>query len=386
MDNMQITPNSMAEQFVRLYGREPEYIWRAPGRVNLIGDHTDYQGGLALPIALPYATWVASRTRSDQDIHVATDYHQEQLVLPYAKRRALMASATTLSGLTGFLSATWEITQCEVGADLWIATDVPVASGLSSSAALSLALLATAYSLNHQDFEPMAIIRQAQEVENVYLGVSSGILDPMAIVLAREYSAILVNAARETGTPVPFDYASAQQRLWIVDTHTPRTLAGSGYQQRVHETNQARNQLGVAFLSDASWEQVQTLKDPILRARSRHVIRENQRVQDVIAAAAAGEWQRVKALFWQSHASLSQDFGVSTPVLDATVTWLQEREIGARVTGAGFGGSVIALGEAQREDEVRALLTHRYQASGWALPSVMAVPHPTGGLAQVGAL
>ncbi len=375
-----VTAEQMAEQFFQLYGEAPESVWVAPGRVNLIGDHTDYQGGYALPIALPYATWVAARRREDSMVHVATDYRQEHWSLTAQRRQDMIRGPRPLAGLAAFIAAVWEILAVSRGADLWLATEIPVASGLSSSAALSLGLLAAARDWQGAPASSSDLIHQAMQVENDYLGVDSGILDPMAIVLAQQDYALWIDAGKEDARPVAFDYAHDGQCLWVIDTHSPRTLASSGYQERVHETAEACRRLEVCCLSQASLEEVEKIPDPVLRSRSRHVVTENGRVLETVEAAAQKHWDRVKQLFWESHQSLRDDYGVSTPVLDATVARLKELGVGARLTGAGFGGSVIALGAwgdgAVIERELRAL----YSEQGWDPPGIMPVDHPARGL------
>ncbi len=371
------------EQFTDRFHRPPETIWKAPGRVNVIGDHTDYQGGFALPIAVPYATWVAAARREDGIVQAVSTYQNEQVIMTATQRRRIIEGARPLGGLAGFLAAIWDLLAVSEGADLWISTTLPVASGLSSSAALSLGLLATVRSWQDPESSAYALVALAQQVENHYLGVQSGILDPLAIALAQEGAALWINAAKAEAHPVAFDYARANQCLWVVDTQSPRTLAGSGYQQRVRETQAACAELGVGILSEATLEDVERLADPTLRARSRHVLTENLRVLDTIEAAAQGRWDRVHALFWESHASLSRDYAVSTPRLDATVACLRTLHMGARLTGAGFGGSVIALGPVEQAREMEGALAQLYRQEGWEPPTVLPVPKPVRGLERV---
>jgi galactokinase len=379
-----ITAEAVARQFQERYGVLPEMMWRAPGRVNLMGDHTDYQGGFALPIAVPYATWIASRARPEGNtVRVATDYHQEYVTLSARARRLALQDSRPLSGIAGFITAVWDILHLSGGADLLLATDLPVASGLSSSAALSLGLLATAGSLARTPLSLPALISAARTVENRYLGVDSGILDPLAIALAEEGQALWVDAAAENGRPVAFAYSQAGQCLWIIDTHSPRTLAGSGYQDRVRETAAAAAALRVPTLREATAVMAATLHDPILRRRALHVVTENERVKDTVMAAGQGNWDRVKALFWDSHESLSRDYAVSTSQLDETVALLKSCGIGARLTGAGFGGSVIALGVKNQEEFLTDALQSLYRSAGWPVPNVMSVRQPAGGLNRI---
>ena len=372
------------EPFTNRFHRPSETVWKAPGRVNVIGDHTDYQGGFALAIAVPYSTWIAAARREDGIVRAVSDYENTQIVMTASQREQMIEGPRPLSGLAGFLTAIWDLMEVSDGADLWIGTTLPVASGLSSSAALCLGLLATVSHWQAPSVSAYSLATLAQQVENRYLGVQTGILDPLAIALAQDGSALWVNAAQTEGHSVAFDYARGDQRLWIVDTQSPRILAGGGYQQRVRETQAACAELGVDMLSEAALEDVERLADPILRSRSYHVLTENQRVLDTIEAASQGHWDRVRTLFWESHASLSRDYAVSTPRLDATVACLQTLHIGARLTGAGFGGAVIALGPADQTEEMEDALGRLYRQEGWGTPAFLPVPMPVRGLERVG--
>ncbi len=383
MNNLHLSAQVVARHFEERYRIPPDVIWESPGRVNLMGDHTDYQGGFALPIAVPYATWIAAARTDGTTVRVATDYHDESVTLSETFRAAAVQSSGNLSGVGGFVTAVWDILGNPEGADLLLLTDLPVASGLSSSAALSVGLIAAVSSLAGEALPPASLIRMARRVENRYLGVDSGILDPMAIVLAEEGQALWVDAAREEGKTVPFAYAQAGACLWIIDTRAPRTLAGSGYQDRVRECAEAAEVLGVPWLKDADETMVARLPEGVLRRRARHVVSENARVRETVAAAAQGDWPRVSQLFWDSHESLATDFMVSTAQLDDTVRVLRGLGIGARLTGAGFGGSVIALGPSEQDGEVRTALQRLYQAKGWPAPGVMPVKRPARGLCQV---
>lgn len=374
---------TVSERFVAQFGYGPDSVWKSPGRVNIIGDHTDYQGGYALPIAIPYATYVAARLRRDGVIDVASDYQHQHTILTPFERRNLLRSQTPLSGLEGFVTAVWDLTEAQEGADILIVTTLPIASGLSSSTALSLGLLATAQSLAGREAETSSLISDAQEIENRYLGVSSGILDPMAIVMTQAGTALWINAGNRTSQRVPFDYAQDGYALWIVDTKTPRTLAESGYDQRVRETQMVCRALGIRNLSEADWGSLEHLQDPVLQARGRHVLSENERVVRTVHSAGMRRWSEVKQLLLESHRSLAHDFAVSTHQLDTTVKVIASVDMGARLTGAGFGGSVIAFGESQQEGDLVGEVTRLYAREGWEQPSFLSVPSPVQGLERL---
>ncbi|WP_053958942.1 galactokinase [Sulfobacillus thermosulfidooxidans] len=380
---MPVREKTFVNHFAQLFGESPQSVWESPGRVNLIGDHTDYQGGFALPIAVPYSTWIAARLRPDEEIHVYSDYLHDQRVDLSLNAVSQLAKNKPLSGLLGFVVGVWDLLGVNTGANILLMSTLPVASGLSSSASLSLALLAALSDLTEHPYDAKTLIRLARQVENVYLGVESGILDPLAIVRGQRDCAIFVDALAEEGQPVAFHYAQAGKLLFIIDTRTPRTLAGSGYHERVKETQRAQDILGIPCLRFASAHDIDQLTDPVLQARTRHIVRENQRVQSTIAAAERGDWNQVNQLLWDSHQSLSRDFMVSTPVLDETVAWLQDMGVGARMTGAGFGGSVVALGDSDQYTAIESVLTRRYREQRWTLPRVLTVPRPADGLHKV---
>lgn len=380
---MTIRADIVRAHFHDHFGEWPVAVFRAPGRVTLIGDHTDYQGGLALAMALPMATWVAAGPRPAQTVQAGSDYKGAWFDGTVADLREL-AQARPVLGWAGLLAAVWSVLPAAAGANLWVESDLPVGAGLSSSAAIALGLLGALTVLSSQPITLPPLIRLAQRVENEYLGVPSGLLDQLSIAMAQPRSALLIDAAAQSARPVAFPYPDAGYRVWIVDTKSPRTLQAAGYRQRVQEAAAAAAALSLPRLATASERDLARIQDPLLMRRARHIVTESARVRAAVDAAAHGRWAHVMALFNDSHASLAEDYEVSTPRLDQTVARLRQLGIGARVTGAGFGGSIVAMGPAAQEPELLASLTALYEQEGWPPPATRPILYPNGGLMQVG--
>ncbi|MBW3667761.1 MAG: galactokinase [Actinobacteria bacterium] len=304
---------------------------RAPGRVNLIGDHTDYTGGLVLPMAIDLATTVEGEPGGDTVVLSSADEGSEAVVPldvadppsvspPWARYVAgVVAVMRPAGGLRGSVSTT-----------------LPLGAGLSSSAALEVAVaLALGF-----DGTPLALAHLCQSAEQVASGVPCGIMDQLASAAGVEGHALLIDCTSLDVTPVRMPDAVD---VWVVHSGVPRGLAGSAYADRRAECDEAAARIGplrAATVADAS-----SLSDPLLRRRARHVVTENERVGAFADALTAGDIDELGPLMTASHASLRDDFEVSIPVLDELVDRLAATPgvIGARLTGAGFGGCVVAL-------------------------------------------
>ena len=228
------------------------------------------------------------------------------------------------------------------------------------------------------------LTRLAQRVENEYRGVPSGPLDPLSIAMAEPRSALLMDAAARSARPVAFSYSDAGYRVWIVDTKSPRTLQAAGFRQRFQEAAAASPDLSLTGLGIASVGERLRLTDPLLLRRAWHIATESTRVQAAVDAAAHGRWPHVMALLNDSHASLGDNYEVSTPRLDQTAAQIRQLGMAARVTGAGFGGSLVAMGPTAQEPELLASLRALCQQEGWPPPATYPILFPSGGLMRVG--
>jgi galactokinase len=346
--------NALAQAFKERYKRAPELFCSAPGRVNLIGEHTDYNAGLALPMALKERTRVAAAKRDDRVIRVYSaalkkersfslddNFTRRGKWLDYVEgvARALLAEGVPVRG-----------------ADLYIASDVPPGAGLSSSAALELSLGLAFSSLAGQPLAPRALAFAGQKAENEYAGANTGIMDQLVCALARAGHALLIDCRSLQTTEVKLP--AVPVAFLVFDTHVRHALAasGEGYNRRREECEQALRLLQqagwpVSSLSDVSvtrLEEAQRLLPEPLDRRLRHVVRENARTRAAVDALAGAHVAAFGRLMSGSHASLRDDYQVSCPELDHLVELaLRERGVlGARMTGGGFGGSALVLAQA----------------------------------------
>ncbi|MBZ9712070.1 galactokinase [Deinococcus multiflagellatus] len=318
--------------FEATFGQPPELSAQAPGRVNLLGEHTDYQGGFVLPTAIPQVTTVTVGRNGTAEHHVyAADLDQhatfpvgENAQAPFAR---YVAGALALGGATG-------------GLNVHVTSNVPMGAGLSSSAALEVAVLRALRLLGDLTADDERIALIAQRVEHDYVGVQCGIMDQMASSVADEHTLLLLDTRSLERRTLPLP---AGTQVLVLDSGVPRQLAESGYNERRAQVEEAARLLGVPQLRDVTdVAALDALPSP-LRERARHVVTENARV---LAAVEDGvDEVRFGTLMNASHASLRDDYAVSHPRVDELVAALQghPRVYGARMTGAGFGGAVVAL-------------------------------------------
>lgn len=303
----------------------------APGRVNLIGDHTDYMGGLAMPMAIQLVT-VISGTRTVGGIRLTSDGADG--VVEFELPVTDPASVTPAWGR--YVAAVANILATTTGIDGEVTSTIPLGSGLSSSAALEVA---AALALGDSG-PPIELSQRTQAAEVLATGVPCGIMDQLAITSGQSGSALLMNFATLEVTPVRIP---EKMSFWVLHSGQERTLVGSAYAERRAQCETAEALIGP--LRDATTEDLDSIADPTVRARARHVRTECQRVLDFADAVGAKDPVRAGELMVQSHRSLRDDFGVSTEALDSLVAKLCATPgvHGARLTGAGFGGCVVAL-------------------------------------------
>ena len=345
-------------RFENIYHAAPEAEASAPGRVNLLGEHTDYNDGFVLPIAIPQQTRVAMRRSGAAHFSLhAADLGQTvtfTLAQPPAEHFASYVYGCLV--LAQAQAPDVQIAPLEIH----VSSDVPIGVGLSSSAALEVATLRCLRQLLALPLDDVQIAQIAQRAEIDYAGVHCGIMDQMASSLADTTRALLLDTRTLERRFIALPAGSS---VLVLDSGISRSLAGSAYNQRRTECEQAAKLLGVASLRDvAQVEQLGALPE-LLQRRARHVVTENARVLQAVGCTTAGSFGE---LMNASHASLRDDYEVSTPGLDTLVALLQAQQgvFGARLTGAGFGGACVALCRAGAEHEVAGAVLDAYRQAG----------------------
>jgi len=372
------------ELFGSRFGGAPDGVWLAPGRANLMGEHTDYNDGYVLPFALAQGVTAAAARRNDR-----------RLVL--CSRQEPGGAEIELDGLapgrvTGWAAypagVAWALESAGYrvpGACLAIDSDLPAGAGLSSSAALECAAALALTELAGLAVGRGELAAIARRAENEFVGVPSGIMDQSASLLCRSGHALLLDCRSLDSSQVPFDPPAARSRLLLINTRARHELTAGEYGRRRAECEQAARLLGVPslrYVTDVA--ETGRLPDPLLRRRARHVVTDNQRVLDAVAllrAASAGPgpedtYPGIGRLLTQAHLSLRDDFEVSWPAADAAVeAALAAGALGARMMGGGFGGSVLALVPAPACGQVREAVTGAFTRQAWAAPEFLdAVP------------
>lgn len=368
--------------FTAAHGRAPTIVAFAPGRVNLIGEHTDYNDGFALPCALSVGTVVALAPRADAVIAArAIDLGDADARFAVSTIPDRLAEGHWENHLRGIVAGLPRFGLSVAGADIAVAGNIPQGAGLSSSASLGVALgLGLAALAGEGAPDRVALARVAQWSEHHYVGCACGLMDQLASVLGDGGKALLVDCRSLTGRAVPFPAGAA---ILIVHSGVTRGLVDSAYNERRAQCARVAARLGVTALRDVDLAMLNGAKariEPVDYARALHVVTENDRTLAAVEAMAAGDLAQLGALMRQSHASLRDDFAVSVPAMDSLVDCLNAAigdAGGARMTGGGFGGCAVAVMQAERVQIVEAALAAHWLAKGIAPQMTLrAVPSP----------
>ncbi|MFC0600278.1 galactokinase [Streptomyces palmae] len=378
-------PQRTAAAFRELFGAAPEGVWAAPGRINLIGEHTDYNDGFVMPLALPHTTLAAAARRADGVLRLHSgDVPGDPVELPVAA----LDPADRL-GWAGYpAGVVWALREAGLpvaGADLHIDSTVPTGAGLSSSAALEVATATALNELYGLGLDARRVARLCQRAENRFVGVPCGIMDQTASACCTAGHALFLDTRAlsprgpeggDGGRQVPFDPAARGLRLLVVDTRVRHELADGAYAQRRAACEAGARALGVRALRDVPFVQLKSALarlagEPVVARRVRHVVTENRRVEEAVARLAAGAVEEIGPILTAGHASCRDDFEVSCPELDLVVeTALDAGALGARMTGAGFGGSAIVLVPEGRADAAAEAVREAFAAAGHHRPRI----------------
>ncbi len=368
--------------FEEVFGTTPDGSWRAPGRVNLIGEHTDYNDGLVLPIALPNQILVTASKRDDGRIAVASTGHDR--VIEFAIDELVPGSVGDWAAYPA--GAAWVLRESGYpigGANLLVDSDLPSGAGLSSSAALLCATSVALLGLRDIEFDPAEVARLAQLAENQYVGAPVGLMDQMASMCCTAGHALYFDIRAMSTDQIPFDPAADDLALLVVDVKAPHRHVDGEYAARRRSCEEAAAELGVPALRSIAYDDLddalKRLQDGVVRRRVRHVVTEIRRVEEAVELMRAGRLRDVGPLFTASHVSMRDDFEITVPELDVAVdTALEAGALGARMTGGGFDGCIIALTEASTADAVLSAIEKAFAEHGFSAPSALAAAPSAG--------
>jgi galactokinase len=375
-----------SELLATLTDREPAGVWSAPGRVNLIGEHTDYNEGYVLPFAIEHRTSAAVAPRDDDVLRVTSTFAEGAVETTLADLDDTIA-AGGLDWAAYPLGVAWALRAAAPaasarGLDIAIASDVPVGAGLSSSAAIEGAVASALNDVWAAGLDRVGLARVGRTAENDAVGAPTGIMDQMASMLGEADAATFLDC-RTLGTrSVDLGFAREGLGVLVIDTLVTHTHSSGGYRERRESCEAGARAMGVRALRDLAatdLPRAQEMLDDVTFRRVRHIVTENQRVLDTVATLEADGPRAIGGLLTASHASMRDDFGISVPELDLAVeTAIGAGALGARMTGGGFGGAAIALLERDLVAPTEAAVTEAFAAVGFRAPRVFTVQPSAG--------
>ena len=368
---------SAAAAFEARYGYAPTGVWSAPGRVNLIGEHTDYNLGFVLPFAINRRTYAAISLRQDQTVRVTSSFsdEQHQIELAEISKDAANDWAAYPFGVAWALAKLCQT--AGVGFDAYFESDVPVGSGLSSSAAIECSTSLALNELWQTNLSRPELARAGQLAENEIVGAPTGIMDQSASLLGERDHAVFLDCKSLEAQSIELGFDNAGLELLIIDTRIAHRLSDGGYATRRAACELGASQLGVASLREISADQLAKAKeimDDVTFRRVRHIVTENERVLETVEKLRTEGPNSIGALLNASHVSMRDDFEISIDELDTAVdVAIRHGAVGARMTGGGFGGAAIALAPIAKVSEITLAVLAEFELLGYGKPNIFAV-------------
>lgn len=359
--------------FKKIFGYEASGVWSAPGRANLIGEHTDYNNGFVFPFGIDRRTYVALSPRQDMLCRVASGLSEE--IYEYELSQTM---PTQLDWALYPLGVAWTMQEkAKFGFDAYFVSEVPIGAGLSSSAAIECSIGIALNEIWEAGYSKQQIALLGQKAENEVVGAPTGIMDQTASMLAKSDAAVLIDCKTLETELVPLGLSSQGLVVAVIDTRVSHRHSDGGYRSRREACEKGAKIMGVESLRELTVSDLDAAKqkmDDVTFRRCRHVITENQRVLEAVNALRAGEMDQLGQLLLQSHASMRDDFEISIDELDTAVeVAMRVGAVGSRMTGGGFGGAAIAIIDQSKLEMLSAECKREFLANGFAEPNVFAV-------------
>ncbi|QOD04517.1 galactokinase [Pseudarthrobacter sp. BIM B-2242] len=374
----------LAGRFEREFGTLPDGVWQAPGRVNLIGEHTDYNEGFVLPFAIDKTARVAVAVRTDSTVRLLSTYGDQGM---FTTDTGSLEPASAKGWTKYPLGVIWALQQRGItvpGLDLLLDSTVPLGAGLSSSHAIECAVISALNELTGAGLGPEEMVLATQQAENDFVGAPTGIMDQSASLRGSKGHAVFLDCRDQSVELVPFDAESAGLVMLVIDTKVSHSHADGGYASRRASCELGAELLGVKALRDvrvADLARAEGLLDEVTYRRVRHVVTEDERVLQTVGLLASDGPAAIGPLLDASHVSMRDDFEISCPELDLAVSTSRANgAIGARMTGGGFGGAAIALTPVAAEQQVRAAVVRAFAEAGYTAPEIFTVTPAAGAM------
>jgi galactokinase len=367
---------SASAGFAKQFGSAPEGVCSAPGRVNLIGEHTDYNEGFVLPFAINRRTFAAVSSRSDGIARVASSFTNEVVEIPLTN-----ISNSTVSGWSAYpLGVAWALVQAgakPTGFDLYVDSDVPVGAGLSSSAAIECSVAMALNDLWQANLDRAALAKIGQRAENEIVGAPTGIMDQTASLFGVIDHVVFLDCRSLVAEAIPLGLKQNSLEIVVMDTKVSHRLVDGGYAARRDACEQGARQMGVSSLRDlgvSDLGKAETILDPLVYKRVRHVVTENARVLETVELLKSTGPKSIGSLMYASHESMRNDFEISIDELDLAVeTAMSVGAVGARMTGGGFGGAAIALIDSSKIETLKNEVSQAFEDRGFKKPELFSV-------------